>query len=37
MTIEVATASDNFQLELQDLRSNVEVKNAFKSKGLLNF
>ena len=35
MTIEAATASVNFQLGLIDLQSDVELKNAFKSKSLL--
>ena len=34
MTIEAATASDHFQLELLDWRSNVELKEVFKSKSL---
>ena len=37
MTIEPATASDNFQFKLLDLQSDVKLKEAFKSKGLLDF
>ena len=38
MTVEVVTTSDNFQLELLavGLQSEVELKKAFKTKGLLN-
>ena len=37
MTIEAATASDNFQLELLDLESDGKLKETFKSKDLLDF
>ena len=37
MIIEADNASDNFRLELLNLQSDVELKEAFKSKSLLDF
>ena len=37
IAVNVATASDNFQLELLDMQSNIELKQLFQSEDLLNF
>ena len=35
MSIDVTTAPDNFQLELLDIQSDIELREAFQSEGLL--
>ena len=37
IAIDVATAPDNFQLELLDMQSDIELKQLFKSEDLLEF
>ena len=37
MSIDVTTAPDNFQLKLLDMQSDVELRQAFHSEGLLGF
>jgi len=37
IAVNVATAPDNFQLELLDMQSNIELKQLFQSEDLLNF
>ena len=37
MSIDATTARDNFQLELLDMQSDVELRQAFHSEGLFDF
>ena len=37
ISVDVTTAPDNFQLELLDMQSDIELRQAFNSDGLLSF
>ena len=37
ISVDVTTAPDNFQLELLDMQSDIELRQAFNSEGLLSF
>ena len=37
MSIDATTAPDNYQLVLLDMQSDVELRQAFHSEGLLSF